>query len=260
MYQIPPWLDVSPSDFLKATQAGAQLGHAIADSTQRAWEEQARMQMAQQEQDTKQQQLAVENAQQRLAADRLEQYRQQEASARRDQLGLEKQGLGLRTDEFGLQKTKVDQEQANRLAQFGLEGKRLTATQDHQRALEAEQKRRNDAYAAHIKYLSNRPPTLEEPDKSLMGADVAQLKALEKQIGGTEEHGFGLFHPLGGNKSQLSDLKKQADSLRSNIRSKYGGKQRLVYNPTTGKIEPGGPSGTIPITPTDTEDIPDPDE
>lgn len=169
MYQIPPWLDVSPSDFLKATQAGAQLGHAIADSTQRAWEEQARMQMAQQEQDTKQQQLAVENAQQRLAADRLEQYRQQEAAARRQQLGIEQQGLGLRSDEISVQGRRAD-EQARR--NMILEGIRQA---DETRKEEADKRKENAPSFHDGQWWVNDPEegpvpvTQKEPDRDRQG-------------------------------------------------------------------------------------------
>lgn len=91
---LPSWLQISPSDYLRATQAGVQAGHAIAESTQRAWEEQERMKMAADQHAAQLSQQAIENAAQRLAADRLEQYRQQEVEARKQQLGIEQKRLG----------------------------------------------------------------------------------------------------------------------------------------------------------------------
>ncbi len=96
---LPPWLQVSPRDFVLAAAQGAQLGHQIADSTMRAWEEQARMRMASQEAEARRQQAAyqheVETAANRLAADRLEQYRQSEIANRKAELGLRGQGLDI---------------------------------------------------------------------------------------------------------------------------------------------------------------------
>lgn len=93
---LPPWLAINPRDFLLATQAGVQAGHAIADSATRAFEEQQRMQMAQERQKQVLDQQAIENAANRLAAERLEQYRQSEVANRQAQLALEQKGLGLR--------------------------------------------------------------------------------------------------------------------------------------------------------------------
>ncbi len=92
--QLPPWLSVSPHDFLLATQAGAQLGHTISEASQRAFENQQRMQMESKHQEQVQAQQAIENAMTRLASDRLENYRQQESANRQAQLGIEQKRLG----------------------------------------------------------------------------------------------------------------------------------------------------------------------
>lgn len=109
---LPPWLSVQPSDFVHAAAAGAQLGHAIADSTLRAWEEQARMRMAAQEAQANReqhaQQVAVENAMNRLAADRLEAYRQSEIANRKAELGLQQQGLGLRGESVDITRQRAE--------------------------------------------------------------------------------------------------------------------------------------------------------
>ena len=58
---LPPWLQINPRDYLLATQSGVQAGHAIADSAQRAFEEQQRMKMAADAQQQSQQQQVFEN-------------------------------------------------------------------------------------------------------------------------------------------------------------------------------------------------------
>ncbi len=90
---LPSWLQINPRDFLLATQAGAQLGHTISEASQRAFENQQRMQMESKHQEQVQAQQAIENAMTRLAADRLENYRQQESKATQARIDLEKEGL-----------------------------------------------------------------------------------------------------------------------------------------------------------------------
>ncbi len=102
--QLPPWLQISPRDYLLATQSGAQLGNTIAEQTQKAWEEQQRLRMEAQTQQNVAEQHAVENAMTRLAADRLEQYRQSEAAHRNQELGIQQQGLGLHGQELDIQR------------------------------------------------------------------------------------------------------------------------------------------------------------
>ena len=91
---LPPWLQIQPSDYLHATQAGAQLGTQIAENAQRAWEAQQRMRIESEAQNAKLQQFTMEQAAQRLAADRLEQYRQAEIANRQQELGIQDKKLG----------------------------------------------------------------------------------------------------------------------------------------------------------------------
>jgi hypothetical protein len=71
-------------------------------------------------------------------------------------------------------------------------------------------------------------PKLSETEKALLGADVTELKGIEKQLGGTEEHGFGVLHPFGGNKSQMDALRQKAAELRKKIQTEYGGKAKTA--------------------------------
>ena len=107
MAELPPWLSVTPRDFVLAQQAGAQLGHAIADSTQRAWEARARMQMESEQHQQRAQQQAIENAMNQMAAQRLEQYRRDEVAARSRALDLEQAGLGMRGEGLDIQRERV---------------------------------------------------------------------------------------------------------------------------------------------------------
>ena len=146
MPPLPPWLNVSPHDFVLATQAGAQLGHQIASSTIQAWEEQARMRMAAQEaaanRESHAQQVAVENAMNRLAADRLEAYRQSEIANRQKELGLHQQGLQVDQTREDIQQQRAD-EQVRR--NTTLEGIRALA--------EKRQQEREDRIASTDKFM-----------------------------------------------------------------------------------------------------------
>lgn len=90
---------------------------------------------------------------------------------------------------------------------------------------------------------------LSEADKALLGADVADLKATEKKVESTDEHGFGLFHPLGGNKSEMDALRKKAQDLRQKIQVQYGhGTRSATGNSeqiTTKAQYDALPSGTV---------------
>lgn len=73
---------------------------------------------------------------------------------------------------------------------------------------------------------------LSEVQKAELGADVTELRGMEKQIGSTDEHGFGILHPFGGNKSEMEALRKRAADLRKQIEQRYGG------GTSTGTMEP----------------------
>lgn len=174
---LPPWLNVQPSDFVHAAAAGAQLGHAIADSTMRAWEEQARMRMAAQEaaanREQHAQQLAVDNAMARLAADRLEAYRQSEIANRKAELGLQEKGLGLRGEGLDIQRQRA--EDALKLG----EG-RLSQSQEREADRQAQRDFRNEMAQKMQDYrekgLSLREESMNRPRQShfFTGADGIQ--------------------------------------------------------------------------------------
>lgn len=266
LYSLPPWLSVTPQDFLAATQAGAQLGKSISDSAQRAWEEQQRMQMAAQQQEARMQQLAVENAQQRLAADRLEAYRQQEVANRQAQLAAEREGLGLRKGQLDVEGRRAD-EQARRNAI--LEGIRMDAeTRKEQEAL-----RKANAPAFHggqwwqydpeegMVPLTE-PPTDKErpghfytdPKGTLWTIPPGQTNAVkvnfpnpQAESGASESTIMpSLVGAIPGTALGLSKFALGANPVLHSLApltSMYGGSEpaqtpkRLRYNPETGKLE-----------------------
>lgn len=124
---LPPWLQISPKDYLLATQAGVQAGHAIANSAQLAFEKQQQLQMEQEKAKAQLAQQAIENAAQRLAAERLEQYRRDEVANRQQQLGIEQQRLrGLdiqqqRADDLARHQMAMEQQklQADKTRDYG---------------------------------------------------------------------------------------------------------------------------------------------
>lgn len=71
------------------------------------------MQMANQRAQEADQQREVENAMNRLAADRLEQYRQSEIANRKSELGLQERGFGLREQGLSIQQ-EAEKEAAKR--------------------------------------------------------------------------------------------------------------------------------------------------
>lgn len=123
---LPPWLNIQPSDFLHATAAGAQLGNTIYDQATRAFENQQRLQMEHEQNQSKLAQQAIENAMTRLAADRLENYRQQEAKAAQDRIALEKEGLDTSDRRADIMQQRADDLAKHQLAQDAARTKALT--------------------------------------------------------------------------------------------------------------------------------------
>lgn len=105
---LPPWLNINPSDYLRAVEAGTRAGLSIRQANQQAFENAQRMQMESEAHRERAKQLEVENAANRLAQERLEQYRQGELKNAQERFGIERQGLGLRQEGM----TQADQARA----------------------------------------------------------------------------------------------------------------------------------------------------
>lgn len=251
-FQIPPWLN--PPDIIGAAARGASIGAELrgqdiqqasaADRLRAAYDQLALKEQYANERAADRQALmsqgleirrqALENQAQRNAD--LAQYQQgllsergksDEARARSaaELLGLKQQGL---------------ENQAQRIKD--LQDAAATNADLRRQALEQG--------AQRIKDLREyRGSKLSEPEKALMGADVSELKGLEKQIGSTEEHGFGLFHPFGGNKSQMDALRKRAADLREHIATQYGGKSGLESAPMNPRDRVSGTTYQTPKGP-----------
>jgi len=97
--------------------------------------------------------------------------------------------------------------------------------------------------------ITQATPKLSETEKALLAADVTELKGLEKQIGSTEEHGFGVLHPFGGNKAQVDALRQKAAALRRKIQTEYGGKAKTDTIPNAPRVAKDRVAGQTYQTP-----------
>jgi hypothetical protein len=98
---LPPWLNIAPRDYLAAVESGTRAGLSIRqadqqaqENAQHAWENAQRMQMEAEAQQQRQQQIGVENQQNRLAQERLEQYRQGELQLAQSRQSMPESPLG----------------------------------------------------------------------------------------------------------------------------------------------------------------------
>ncbi len=239
---LPPWLQINPSDFLHATAAGAQLGNTIYDQATRAFENQQRLQMEHEQNQSKLAQQAIENAMTRLAADRLENYRQQEAKATQDRIALEKEGLDTSD-----RRADILEARANELVR-------------HNQAMEeARTQALKTRPEAGITTLPEAPgfTFLKNPSGALtplvrpahlqndLQRQSLQLRALNSMAPTASED---VASPM-----YQSRTNAIGGILRSLNNQQTGGPKRLRYNPATGKLEDVAPvtQGSIPLTPTD---------
>lgn len=220
---LPPWLQVTPETYQGAMRSGSALGAQLRgqdiaqgeardrlglayaqlqSQEERASEQaQAKLQLAHAQLTARQQQSelmasfrerALEQAQQRQ--DELAQYRAA-GLAEKQKSGAEMMDLRERR----LQDLNTYRE--------GIEGARAKS--------EALQEKNTALREAALK-----APRLTEADKALMGADVADLKGLEKKIETTQPRSLvGKILHLGGNAQEIADMKSEALKLRSKIAS-----------------------------------------
>lgn len=220
---LPPWLSVSPRDFLLATQAGAQMGHAISDATTRAFEEQERMKMAAEHQKSVLAQQAIENAAQRLAAERLENYRQQEVAARNAQLGIENKRLGS---------LDIQQQRADEMAR-------------HNQAME--EARLNARPEAGITTLPEAPgfTFLRNPSGALTPLVRPPHTQSPLERARLQMSGINAMAPRGGEDPTSADYQSRTNAIGGILRSLSAPlssvpakpSKRMVYNPKTRKVE-----------------------
>lgn len=143
------------------------------------------------------------------------------------------------------QQAERDQERAVQGAQMmDIREKRLKDLDLYRASLE---KQREKASAMQEKNLALREamakaPRLSETDKALMGADVSELRQVEKKLETTEPSSFvsKVFH-LGTDvgSQEITDLKSQALKLRSKIAS-YEPKERRLALPSSPGAAPAG--------------------
>lgn len=215
---LPPWLNVNPGDFLRATEAGAAMGHAISEASLRAWEEQERMKMAQQQ----------HSAQMAQAAQQFSQN-----------LALEQQRLKATQDLKNAQQNALTQ---YRLNQIGLGESRLQHAQDtlDERAQRHDQmaKAQQDALDQRTKYENSlldlrKQLALGRASDPSLTVFQAHAKDVQKKLlepGLSDDDKNSLTSELANTMAAIN----QAGARRGS---------KLVYNSKTGKIEPS--SGAI---------------
>ncbi len=244
---LPPWLNVSPHDFVQAASSGATLGHAIADSTMRAWEEQARMRMAAQEsaarRESEAQQRQVDNAMARLSADRLEQYRQSEIANRKAELGLEEKRLGS---------LDTQQQRADEYARHN-----LAVEEQKSRSEEAKAKARP---TAGIVNLPDAPgyTFLQNPSGALTPLNRPTRPGSDLERARIRLSALNAMVPKSGEDPTSADYNVRTNAIGGILRAlgptPGTTTKRLRYNPATGKLEEVSPlpqpQGGIPMTPT----------
>jgi len=230
---LPDWLRINPGDYLRATQAGAQLGTQIAENSQRAWEAQQRMRMESEAQNAKLQQFALEQAAHRLAADRLEQYRQAEIANRQQELGIQQQGLGLRGEGLDIQRQRA--EDALNLGQGRLsEAKQREEDRQAQRDFRNEIARRMQEDRDRALDLREKMSNKERPVTTKLAAD---------------EFGPELSGPV-DSPEIVKRIKQRSDKLEAenNAPSIF----TRAYNYVTGNTPVAAPTsanGSIPMNP-----------
>lgn len=231
---LPPWLQINPREYLLATQAGVQAGHAIAESARLAFEEQQKMQMAAEHQKAQLAQQAIENAAQRLAAERLENYRQQEVAARNAQLGIENKRLGS---------LDIQQQRADEMAR-------------HNQAME--EARLNARPEAGITTLPDAPgfTFLRNPSGALTPLVRPPHVQSPLERARLQMSGINAMAPRGGEDPTSADYQSRTNAIGGILRSLSAPlsnlpvkpTKRMVYNPKTKKVE------TIEPDQTDEED------
>lgn len=227
---LPPWLQINPRDYLLATQAGAQMGHAISDATTRAFEEQERMKMAAEHQKSVLAQQAIENAAQRLAAERLENYRQQEVAARNAQLGIESKRLGA---------LDIQQQRADELARHNMEMEKAKLAAHPEAGITT----LPDAPGfTFLKNPSGALTPLVRPPHAQSPLERARLQM----------SGINAMAPRGGEDPTSADYQSRTNAIGGILRSlssplsNFPAKpsKRMVYNPKTKKVEMAEPDQT----------------
>lgn len=218
---LPPWLQINPSDYLRATQAGVQAGHAIADSTQRAWEQQQQMQMDQQ----KLEEAAAEKRQQQGA---LSQYRAAQLAERERGLGLQEQGLKQRTqgaaERLSLAELRAaDSEKFRDLAH--------TVRQGNLERLAANDKLTHELAQARLDLAKQK--VSPQSEYTAQQADI-----LSSHIKDLQKH---LADPL--------TLSKQKPGMEQELMN-TGFLLRKLYSPADAAPATEPPSGAIPMSPT----------
>lgn len=222
---VPPWLHVTPDYFLSAIRTGSEAG------------------LQRRGQDIQQQEAADRL---RLAYDQLGAEQQQHSQEAAAKLALAQQAMALRQQNF-LQNMDLREQQAKSLADYRdmqtqLAGQRLGEMQragaERLQAAQALLKMREQAFESGKIYVDpttgevlqitpsgqvnvireavrERKEQMDPLQRQLMGADVGDLKRVQKELG--EWYGRGALSKW-LNKGTIEDLETKRDELREKLK------------------------------------------
>jgi multidrug efflux pump subunit AcrA (membrane-fusion protein) len=214
---VPPWLDVHPSDFVRAAQAGAALGAQISEAqarinaaaqarAQAAWEFQQQMrERAQQRQAEERRASAQLEAATRYHLATLEEARQRARETSSHNAALEQAAQ----DRVDLERQRVSQA-----------GTRPQAGQN--RIINGDLVRVNpDGTVTTLMKGTPKPAPMSPADKAMLGVKVKRLAALEDWLAKNPPVKGGFFG--GGTEGIVAQQQKAADELRQEIAQLGGG-------------------------------------
>ncbi len=215
--------EVAPAPSLMGSlEAGAQLGTQLRGQDIAANEAKDRLSLAYAQLQS-QEERAAEQAQAKLTlAHATLQARQEQQDL---MAGYREQALKQqeeRTQNLAAQSAaNLAEKQKSGVEMMDLRERRLADLQDYRQGLETQ---RDKANAMREKDLAFKEalataPRLSETDKAELGADVADLKQLQKKIESTEPSGFLRRHLGLGNEDDIVAMKTDALKLRQKIHS-----------------------------------------
>ena len=241
---LPPWLNISPSDYLRAVEAGTQAGLSIRQANQRAWEAAQRLSLEAEAQQERYAALAEESAQRRMAQEGLDRYRQGELANAQARIGV--QGAG--------EQSLADYRQAE--AQRALSG--LDEIKRHNLETEAAAQAAAQARAQGKDYGA--PTFVDVP--GVPGAKVAyrpgspgsHMILPQRQTGElTPTQAATLLGKIGTLADIDPSITNEVPRLRNiafpKPQAPKGKSKRFRYNPQTGKLDPITDTGLLQVAP-----------
>lgn len=234
---VPPWLNVGPTDYLHAIQAGTQAGLEVNRQRALAEEAAARRELAQQEAQRQAWEFG-ETMRQRAAQQAAEQALEREKLA---QTGQYQSGLlDWHNEQARLAAEKAAQQAQNQSEILGIRTENLGLAQQRmdaqQRQFDEMQKLREEAAGMKI----------DLAQQAILAGEQKRLEALNQQIANIEEggvtdrpkwwqSGFGLSP---GEKPEYDKLVEAKTALEQDLMRRFGRGGGIPASPAIGTGEP----------------------